>query len=257
MKTFKIVTRFDAYSNVLKEKLEKRLMMEGYIYQEENPTYVFVIGGDGTFLKAVHSSLNHLKTTYFSGIHTGTLGFFTDYTADEIELFIEDFLNQKPRISHYQLLEITVDKKDIFYAVNEMRIENSLKTQVLTVNINDQLLETFRGTGMCVCTQMGSTAYNRSLRGAILEEGLPLIQLSEIAGINNSVYHSISVPIVLRESSTITFQANDFRGAILCYDAYHYDLSQAKEVSVKLCDKQINMLRYKEVSFVKRLQGLF
>lgn len=60
------------------------------------------------------------------------------------------------------------------------RIENVIQTLDLEVMIDDEFFENYRGTGMCVCTQAGSTAYNRSLKGAVIDEGLNLLQLHEI-----------------------------------------------------------------------------
>ncbi len=257
MKTFKTVVRYDEISKKLDSKIKDALVSNGFKYQEINPDYVIVIGGDGTFLQAVHNCLNSLESTYFYGIHTGTLGFFTDYKSDEIDEFLNDFLSGKCKVIKYQLLEVEVDNKDKYYAVNEMRIENSLRTQVLEIKVNDLEFETFRGTGMCVCTQIGSTAYNRSLSGAVIQEGLPLIEMSEIAGIHHSSYRSLGVPIVMREDSVITFESNNFNGAILCNDASYVRLDNVKKVTVKLCDKKINMLRFKEVSYFKKLQSLF
>ena len=257
MKTFKTIVRYDDISKELDRKIKKVLTDNGFEYLDEKPEYVIVIGGDGTFLKAVHENIESLDTTYFYGIHTGTLGFFTDYKSDEVDEFLDDFLNKTENIVKYQLLEVEVDNDKKYYAVNEMRIENSLKTQVLDITVNGLELETFRGTGMCVCTQIGSSAYNRSLDGAVIQEGLPLIQMSEIAGIHHSSYRSLGVPIIMSENSIITFKSNDFNGAILCHDAYHTKLDGNKIVTVRLCDKKINMLRFKEISYFKKLQSLF
>ena len=46
------------------------------------------IGGDGTLLYAVQKYLDLLDDVNFVGIHTGTLGFFTDYTEEEYPVTI-------------------------------------------------------------------------------------------------------------------------------------------------------------------------
>ena len=53
-----------------------------FIYDEKNPDLVISIGGDGTILEAVHQ---YLMLMLFVGIHTGTLGFYTDYQVDEVD----------------------------------------------------------------------------------------------------------------------------------------------------------------------------
>ena len=75
------------------------------------------------------------------------------------------------------LLEIKVNKKnqsEMYYALNELRLDQGLQAQVIHVYINDVLFEVFRGNGLCVSTPSGSTAYNKSLGGAIIYPGIPL-----------------------------------------------------------------------------------
>ena len=140
--------------------------------------------------------MNNINNCCFLAIHTGTLGFFTDYTSDEVEECIYDILHNDPTFKHRSLLEITYGNNK-YYALNEMRIENIVRTQTLNVNIDGYPFETFRGTGMCVSTQSGSTAYNRSLKGAVIEEGLDLIQLHEITGIHHRKYSSLGVSYIM------------------------------------------------------------
>lgn len=257
MKRFETVVRFDESSKDINEYIIKTLTDNGYFYDETNSEIVIVIGGDGTFLEAVHDNLDRLSKVSFYGIHTGTLGFFTDYKSDQIDEFLNDLINKEPFIREYQLLEVNVDGIDTYYAVNEMRIENVVRTQMLDIFVNGEEFETYRGTGMCVCTQLGSTAYNRSLKGAVIQDGLPLIQMSEIAGIHHSAYRSLGVPIVMREDSKITFESDSFNDAFLCIDAYFYKLDGNHKVSVELDKKKIKFLRFKDVSYFKKLQTLF
>ncbi|MDI9519022.1 MAG: NAD(+)/NADH kinase, partial [Bacillota bacterium] len=169
MKRFETVVRFDETSNNINDYIKETLLNNGYFYDEINSEIIIVIGGDGTFLKAVHNNIDRLDEVSFYGIHTGTLGFFTDYKSDEVEEFVYDLINKKPILREYQLLKVKVDNNDVYYALNEMRIENVVRTQVLNVTLNGEEFETFRGTGMCVSTQLGSTAYNRSLKGAVIQ----------------------------------------------------------------------------------------
>lgn len=257
MKTFTIVNRPEENSKkvaeLLKEKLENKL-----IWDEVNPDLCFTVGGDGTFLYAVHQYLDKLDKIHFIGIHAGTLGFFTDYRNDEIEQCIEDVMTKEAKIVESQLLEITIDNSvDKVYALNEMRVENSRRTQLLDIYVNDKKLETYRGTGICVCTQIGSTAYNRSVHGAVIQEGLPVIQIAEIAGIHHREFQSLGSPIVLKEDSIVKLVAEDLSDALLCTDSDSQSLDDAHEVVCQLSKKSVKMARYREVSYIERLRSLF
>lgn len=257
MKTFTIVARPDEHSErvaaILKSKLENILM-----WNDEEPDLCFTVGGDGTFLFAVHRYEDKLDRVHFIGIHAGTLGFFTDYRNDEIEQCIQDVMNKEPKIVESQLLEISIDEmSDKVYALNEMRVENSRRTQLLDIFVNGEKLETYRGTGICVCTQIGSTAYNRSVHGAIIQEGLPVIQIAEIAGIHHREFQSLGSPIVLKEDSVVKLVAEDLSGALLCTDSDSRPLDGAHEVVCQLSKKSVKMARYREVSYIERLKSLF
>ncbi|NLC97073.1 MAG: NAD kinase [Erysipelotrichaceae bacterium] len=257
MKRFLTFVRFDETSKNIEKEIISSLCSNGFIYDDVNPEIVIVVGGDGTFLNAVHKIIDKIGEVIFYGIHTGTLGFFTDYKSDQLDEFLDDLLNKEAKIREYQLLEVTLDNNERYYAVNEMRIENISRTQVMNILVDDNEFETFRGTGMCVSTQLGSTAYNRSLNGAVVQDGLPLIQMSEIAGIHHKEYRSLGVPIIMSENSRITFESDNFDDAYLCVDAFNYKLDDIKKVNVVLGDKKVRLLRFKDVSYFKKLQSLF
>src|SRR5690625_6966647 len=57
-------------------------------YDMENPDLVISVGGDGTFLEAFHRYIDKLEKTAFIGVHTGHLGFYADWTSDEVEKLV-------------------------------------------------------------------------------------------------------------------------------------------------------------------------
>ena len=56
------------------------------VIDEENPQLVVTIGGDGTLISAFHKYSHLLNTVRFIGIHTGHLGFYTDWRDYELEI---------------------------------------------------------------------------------------------------------------------------------------------------------------------------
>jgi NAD+ kinase len=257
MERFTIIARPDPLSAQLTVRVETELRRHGFIRDDENPHTVIVIGGDGTFIYAVHQFIGRLNTVRFYGIHTGTLGFYTDYRDRDIGEFLDTLEKGGGWEETYPLLRCTVNGRD-YFGINEVRIENPARTQVMDVILNGEKFETFRGTGMLVSTQLGSTAYNRSLGGAVIQEGLDLIELDEIAGIHHSKYRSLDAPLVLRADTQIEFVSDSFKGAVLGVDADVISLDEAVSVSVhtwKYC--AVTMLRGRKVSYFDRLKTLF
>lgn len=256
MNKFVIVAKKDEISKSVESKITEVLLKNDWIVDKKKPELILCVGGDGTFLHAVHKYIHYIDHCSFLAIHTGTLGFFTDYTVDEIEICLNDILNKSPKLRSVPLLEIKCDDK-IYYAVNEMRIENIIRTQLLDVRIDGEFLETFRGTGMCVSTQSGSTAYNRSLKGAVIEEGLNLLQLHEITGIHHHKYRSLGVPYILKPERVIEFTSDDFSNAFICYDQKSISLKNEHSIKVSLSDKQIHFAKYRDFPYTVRLKDLY
>lgn len=260
MKRFTISAKHDEISSQLERKLKEKLVSKQWIDDDINPEIVFTIGGDGTFLHAVHKYLSKLSKINFVGIHTGTLGFYTDYEADEIDEAIEDILYNQPKIDEIRMLKIEAKNGKVskpYYALNEARIENIIKTQTIHVTINDEYLEMFRGNGLCVSAQAGSTAYNRSIFGAVLSVGIEGLQLTEISGIHHKASRSLGSPLIVSSKSKICFKNDSFEKALLLYDYKHLSLDDITEIHISLSNKKVKIARFRPTSYIRRLQSLF
>lgn len=253
--------REDVHSSNKAAELSEMLEVTGHKHSAENPEIIITIGGDGTMLHAIHHYSDMLDKVKFVGIHTGTLGFFTDYTSEELSRFVDDYDNGYKIVSH-PMIEARCYGGDgqlrhQVYALNEARVENIIKTQTMKVNINDEFLEEFRGNGLCVSGQMGSTAYNRSIGGAIIDDTLQALQLTEISGIHHRHYRSLKSPLVLNSKAHITFTSDSFEGAMLVYDYLNINLHQTKKIDIFFSDKVVNFVRFKDTSYYSRLRSLF
>lgn len=258
MKRFCVVHRHDDVSFSIAQTIIHKLLQNQAIEDSENPETVFVVGGDGTFLSAVHQLIPRLNEVQFIGIHTGTLGFMTDYQIEEVDQLLQDYLSKEPKIDQLRLLEIHINQnEEPLYALNEMRIENAIKTQILDITIDGVFFETYRGTGICLATQMGSTAYNRSLKGAVIQHGLPLLELSEIAGIHHREFQSLGNSIILKEAAKLRFTSESFEGAILCYDHCSLPLQNTQIIECFNSDKSVRIARYRPYHYLTRLKNLF
>ncbi len=257
MSEIAIVARPDDTSRSLKQQTELILKRNGFTVNETKPDYVLVIGGDGTFIYAVHKYIDQLSTARFFGIHTGTLGFYTDYRDVDYDEFLRTFLSGECTEFSYPILEgITEDS--VYYGINEIRVENAARTQNMNVYINGRLFETYRGTGMCVSTQLGSTAYNRSLGGAVIEEGLPLIEMCEMAGIHHNRYRSLKAPFVMNDRNRIVFESESFAGALLGADSDVYPMESVHRLEIGISEeKKVRMLKGRTLSYFERLKSLF
>lgn len=180
---------------------------KGFYLSKKDPDIVISIGGDGMLLSAFHTYEKILDKVRFVGIHTGHLGFYTDYRDFEVEKLIENLRADKGCKASYPVLraKITLDDGRVVKAraLNEVAIKRIEKTMVADVVLDKVKLERFRGDGISVSTPTGSTAYNKSLGGAILHPTMEAMQLTEISSLNNRVYRTLGSSVIVPKKDKI------------------------------------------------------
>lgn len=248
-----VVCKKDEASLEMKELLLKKIKLS---YDEKKPNIVIAVGGDGTLIRATHTFPNAI----IFGVHTGHLGFYTNYTRSELNDLITDINNGSYKIEDIDVLACelkTEDKIVSAYALNEMTIIMPPRTLILDVYINENKLETFRGTGLCISTPHGSTAYNKSLQGAVIDASIKAIQMTEIAGINSNAYRTLSSPLVLSKEKEIVLKSKTEEEIYITIDNLSYPLSKFKEAKISLKEKAVRFGYSKKIEYVDRLKRTF
>lgn len=254
---FGIIDRGDVNSKEVSKRIKDACIEHEWEFSMQNPDLIISVGGDGTMLRSIHAYINQLDQISFVGVHTGTLGFFTDYTQSEINLFLNDLFTRKPKIEAFPMLEIDLpEKEEKFYAFNEVRIETIGKTLSLDVYIDNEFFENTTGSGLCISTQFGSTAVNRALAGAVVDSGIQVMQLCEIMPIAHNNHHSLRNPYIMRQDRKIRIKG-DFTYAKGCYDHLTYDIHDTNELYVKTSEKKVRFARYRTYSYLRRLKNLY
>ena len=164
-----------------------------------------------------------------------------------------------PNLYHCKF-EVMVDgkvseTKDVSFGIKKYSYDKEGNT--FHVYINDVLFEVFRGNGLCVSTPSGSTAYNKSLGGAIIYPGIPLMQMTEVAGIHHNAYRSLGSSLILDESQTIKLEGNQFKHALIGIDHIHLQMDDVESIEVTIGKRYVNFIEYKEMSFIKRVRRAF
>lgn len=105
--------------------------------------------------------------------------------------------------------------------------------------------------------QLGSTAFNRSLGGAILQKGLPLMEMTEMAGIHHSQFPSLGPPFVMADDTIVKWQSDNFDGVLLGVDADVISLSGKKELVIKKTeDVKLHLIKGRHITDFERLAKL-
>jgi NAD+ kinase len=257
---FDVFDRTDSKSREMKDKLEHILIDEyGWEIDHKNPRFVICIGGDGTILRTVHHFENHLDKILFVGIHTGTLGFFTDYTRDELDRLIQDLISQDYTVDSYPLLQVKVnDQSEILYALNEVRIGNFAQTCRYDIYIDGEFFETTNGCGVCISSQIGATGANRSLMGAVVDPGLQVMQLTEIMPVSHKNHHSLKSPYIMTSGRIIDIVDHANNESLISYDHLEKLLPASEnQIQIRMSSQLVHFARFRPYSYLKRLKNLY
>ncbi|MCS7463519.1 NAD kinase [Paenibacillus doosanensis] len=262
---YSVIHRGDDISFQLMQTFHTLIRERGLHHDEANPDVVLSIGGDGTMLHAFHKYKDQLDTIAFVGIHTGRLGFFADWKPDEVEM-LADMMGESAqqndlRVVKYPLVEIQITTPqgiETQLAFNEFTLKGVDVTLMAELHINDEPFETFRGDGICISTPPGSTAYNKSLGGAIVHPSLDAIQIAEIASINNRVFRTLGSPILLPKHHHCDIYPRAGQNILLSLD--HIIMQRDDILSIRsmvAAGKKVKFARFRPFPFWSRVREAF
>ncbi|SFG36926.1 NAD kinase [Sporolactobacillus nakayamae] len=262
LKRFAIENRGDSFSDALRSRIFEQLSVHKFVYDDLQPDLVISVGGDGTLLQAFHRYANRLNETAFVGVHTGHLGFYADWTAEEVDGLVQSIIGKGFNIVEYPLLHVSVEyinerTPESFLALNECTVRSDEGLLVADVLIKGEKFESFRGDGLCFSTPTGSTAYNKGLSGAIIHPSLLSIQLTEIASINNRVYRTVGSPLILPQHHRCQVLPVIDRSFTLSLDHLSRIHDQVKQIEFGVADEKIRFARFRPFPFWRRVRDSF
>ncbi|WP_419026094.1 NAD(+)/NADH kinase [Emergencia sp.] len=247
------------------KKLKQKLDKSGFVllssYSDEADLLV-CIGGDGTFLHTIHEF--NFPTMPIIGINTGHLGFFQEIMPAMLDDFIFNYTQGKYSIQQLSTVKVKIDAGGTTYehvGLNEVVIKaNSTYSIHLNISIGGGFIERFSGDGLLIATPAGSTAYNYSLGGSIVDPRLSILQVTPIAPMNTTAYRSFTSSIMLPSdlSLGIVPDMEDSKHKIcVVYDGFSVEYENIKEIEVSFSDIQVNLMRFENYDFWTKVKSKF
>ncbi len=211
------------------------------------------IGGDGTLLGKAALLATH--GTPVVGINTGHLGYLTacrlNEAIDMIELFKKGDYRKQER-TMLQLLEIDGKPCDEVLALNEIAILRQDTTSMISMptTINGTMLTTYKGDGLVISTPTGSTAYNLSVGGPIINPSTNCLALSPISP------HSLNMrPIVVSDDSVLEVTVNTRAKWIqVSVDGMAMTLPSGSRVKIALAKNRLMVIQKRDHNFASSLR---
>lgn len=246
------------------ETLVNKLSASGiYITDDtDEADIILCVGGDGTLLNLMQN--HEFPTVPVAGINTGHLGFFQEIAPDKIDVFIKTFLSGELNVQPYNIAKADIIFKDgseiAFRALNEFVIKGHGTHPVhLNISINESFIERFSGDGIIVSTPAGSTAYNYSLGGALVDPRLNLLQVAPMAPMNNTAYRSLTSSILLPANDSLIIEPCDEQSADLAilFDGQDKYFSDINSIELCLSRRKINLVRFGGTTFWDKVKTKF
>ncbi len=251
--------------NFLREKFDDK---EFFITNEltKDTKIIMCIGGDGTLLEGVHKF--DFPNIPFLGVNTGHLGFFQEIRPNQLEDFIDSYRKNQYTIQELSTLEATFkgeDSKDItIKGLNEIVVRSPkiAKPVHLCLSIDDTFMENFSGDGIAVSSSAGSTAYNYSLGGSILDPELDAIQLTPISPMNNKAYRSFTSSILLSANRVIKVAPDtpiwdNKQNIKISADNLEFEYQGVGTIHIKISNKKVKLLRFLNYNFWRKIKEKF
>lgn len=242
-------------AEILKDKILAAIDSR-HVLDNDNPEYVIVIGGDGTFLSAIHHYIDKTRDVTFINFRRGNTAFYLNFDESDVAR-INDLLDGKcDEINYLPLLKAHVGAKK-YYALNEFTLGTFMKASGFEVYINDYFLQTTYGNGLLVCTPYGSSGYNKSLGGALLDPRTDTFEITEMASIQSKKYKSLDSSLVLKKDSVVHIHYIDDHPITLTYDNQAVSLNPGDIIDIKYSKKTIKVFSKPNCTFFDKLKIAF
>jgi NAD+ kinase len=150
----------------------------------DNCDMLIVLGGDGTMISTARLVAG--RGTPVLGINLGTLGYLTEFAADEAIPALEYVVRGDYELDRRMMLDWKVlrdgDQVGGGAALNDVVVNKSALARIIDIEcwVGDHYVTGYRADGLIIATPTGSTAYNLSAGGPIIARGTQAISICPI-----------------------------------------------------------------------------
>ncbi len=216
---------------------------------------ILVLGGDGTLLGVAADTVD--SGIPVLGINLGTLGYLAEVERGNLEPALEKLVSGSYDVEKRMMLSGQVRRSGRILtdtcALNDITITRNGRLQMLyfQIYVNGWLLKEYHADGIILATPTGSTGYNMSAGGPIVEPGAELILLTPVCA------HTLQTrSVVLRAEDEIAVRIRERLGREeqpmeVCFDGgQNVALKPGDEVRIAKSQKSISIIKLGEANFL-------
>ena len=215
-----------------------------------DPDLVFVLGGDGTMLRASRMYPGRVLL----GVNLGKVGFMSGMLPDEIEAGVEKVFDGGLDVQEYRMLDVCVAGEEVRRAANDAVLIKKRSHQLISVDVrvSGEELFAFRCDGFIAATPLGSTAYALAAGGPIVSGDAPCYVLVPIAP-----HALVSRPLVLGDEQVTRLELVG-RDALLSLDGEEpREISAGGRVEIELSRESVRIGRTEDWSWWRAVRRTF
>nr|WP_308742560.1 NAD(+)/NADH kinase [uncultured Anaerocolumna sp.] len=218
-----------------------------------------VLGGDGTIIQAAHDLLG--KNIPILGINLGTLGFLAEIEVNNIYNALDCLFENKYNVENRMMIggRIYSNNKEMYAgsSLNDIVVTRSGFSRIISVSVyvNGEYVDRYRGDGIIVSTPTGSTGYSLSSGGPVVK---PISKVIIITPICPHSLYARSIVVSAEDQITIKIDKSkktQDEEAIATFDGRQAILLHAEDV-IDICkaEEETKLVKISNTSFFEILR---
>lgn len=228
----------------------------------EKPDCAIIVGGDGTILQAARTLVE--RDIPMVGVNVGRLGFLAEIEISDLEETLDALMENRYQIEQRMMLTGWARRKngntERIPALNDIVIGRAGFSRIiqLKISVNDELLDVYEADGVILSTPTGSTGYNLSAGGPVVNPKSQAIVITPISP------HSLSArSIVLSAEDKIRIEIGRVRKTQAEEAAATFDgkvdipLEPGDVVTVCKSEQTARLVKLRQISFYEILRSKF
>lgn len=232
--------------------------------EEEEPPYpedadcMIVLGGDGTVLQAARDVRE--SRIPLIGVNLGTLGYMTEVEPSRLENALDRLIAGDYTVESRMMLNGRILFRDGSaeegWSLNDIVISRCGSLQIIKYNIfvNGQFLNDYSADGVILTTPTGSTGYNLSAGGPIVEPKARLITLTPICSHTLNQRSIILSPEDIIEVEIPKGREGQEQVVEVNFDGSHaVTVRTGDRIRIAESEKTAEIIQLNQVSFLKVL----